>query len=608
MEPEANSDPYVEFQYTDLPDDEPHIRLLKIKRADEGKSVECDLSTWQVSLAPPYNAISYVWGDPSSITTININGNGMTVRTNCDYVLRQASWYDCNQYIWVDAICINQNNFHEKGSQVARMGSIYAEARHVLACVGRHADDSEFFMREIRKNEGVYSSLSTAEVTKTHPGGSSEAHVEQKKSILSKVGSPGNRWLMRYSFSTSRAARLFRAHNKFFARSYFSRLWIVQEVFMGADVVLCCGPDTISFDSLDGHFRILRRSEEIANHTGPNRPVGTVYFGRLEGMLARPMCVRMMQNTAMKVSTITPSVVVRSRPEKREPFTFLDILQRVQDLKCENPLDKVYGILSLIDFNKETMVDMYPDYELSGYQLALNLLSKDWAGDPDYSSLMPRRARILVENFGLREEQLQMQLLSADMAIPRSSLNASRPEHKTFRHQTWSQAFTLIRDDGDFHHQTDIMPSMKTSNVQPGDWVIFPDFYGDISRRNHPFGPMDSCILGRPNGEDHLDLISFTAFSKEPESYGITEMVSLFLNPEDLLLLVIQDECLQRLSREPENEGQHRKFLDLLSRNVCQYPGSSYAELTDRVDAKRLLGFNSDAAVVAEEQRRLMET
>src|SRR5580700_5121291 len=45
--------------------------------------------------------------------------------------------------LWVDAICINQENITERNSQVQLMKSIYEKASRVLVWLGEEADDSD---------------------------------------------------------------------------------------------------------------------------------------------------------------------------------------------------------------------------------------------------------------------------------------------------------------------------------------------------------------------------------------------------------------------------------------------------------------------------------
>jgi hypothetical protein len=132
-----------------LPTSTPHFRLLEIHQADS--QIVCELSIWPVAEAPPYCAISYTWGDLASTTSITVNNEEWIVRTNCAYVLRQAFASRSSKYYWIDAICIDQTSTREKNHQVAMMGQLYKRASKVLACVGSHADDSEFLFESLVK-------------------------------------------------------------------------------------------------------------------------------------------------------------------------------------------------------------------------------------------------------------------------------------------------------------------------------------------------------------------------------------------------------------------------------------------------------------------------
>lgn len=51
--------------------------------------------------------------------------------------------------LWVDAVCINQDDDGEKGLQVQSMGEIYASANGVVVWLGEAADDSDNAFEEL---------------------------------------------------------------------------------------------------------------------------------------------------------------------------------------------------------------------------------------------------------------------------------------------------------------------------------------------------------------------------------------------------------------------------------------------------------------------------
>jgi hypothetical protein len=123
------------------------IRLLTLLPGSHDEPLQCLLST--VSLgAAEYNALSYVWGAPvndsSTPTEILLDGNRFPTTPN----LHSALWHlrplrDSHAIcLWVDAVCINQNDMDERSQQVAMMRDIYSTATQVTIWLGEDDDDS----------------------------------------------------------------------------------------------------------------------------------------------------------------------------------------------------------------------------------------------------------------------------------------------------------------------------------------------------------------------------------------------------------------------------------------------------------------------------------
>ncbi|KAJ4303231.1 hypothetical protein N0V90_002124 [Kalmusia sp. IMI 367209] len=97
------------------------------------------------ALEPRYNwgdyiALSYVWGDPQKSREIYVNGQRFPVGENLYLALRklQKSFEvrERKLKIWIDAICINQNDHVERAQEVKKMEMIYSEAIAVRGWVG----------------------------------------------------------------------------------------------------------------------------------------------------------------------------------------------------------------------------------------------------------------------------------------------------------------------------------------------------------------------------------------------------------------------------------------------------------------------------------------
>lgn len=84
---------------------------------------------------PQYHALSYVWGSPERPFQILLNGSFTFVSESLGGALRRLR-SEKIQYLWADALCINQSDVEEKSDQVQKMGIIYESAQGVFAWLG----------------------------------------------------------------------------------------------------------------------------------------------------------------------------------------------------------------------------------------------------------------------------------------------------------------------------------------------------------------------------------------------------------------------------------------------------------------------------------------
>jgi hypothetical protein len=123
------------FRYIPLEPDSNAIRLLTIHPADPGQPSILDCSLVQTSLDnhPEYYALSYAWKDDLSDSQFSpfqeIIVNGRVLRVGCNLAAALKARRDRNAGripIWIDAICISQDDIGERNNQILRMRQIYA--------------------------------------------------------------------------------------------------------------------------------------------------------------------------------------------------------------------------------------------------------------------------------------------------------------------------------------------------------------------------------------------------------------------------------------------------------------------------------------------------
>ncbi|KAI0474712.1 heterokaryon incompatibility protein-domain-containing protein [Xylaria cf. heliscus] len=119
-----------EFVYSPFTEDD-CIRILllqpAISRDDDlrGSLQQIFLARYNDDLIESYTALSYVWGDPTPVDKILLNGHELGITANLGAALRDMRDASRTHRLWADAVCIDQSNILERSKQVGRMGEIY---------------------------------------------------------------------------------------------------------------------------------------------------------------------------------------------------------------------------------------------------------------------------------------------------------------------------------------------------------------------------------------------------------------------------------------------------------------------------------------------------
>ena len=103
------------YQYLPLPLGGDFIRLLGLlPNESEAELLRCKLHNYSLQKLGPrthrYEALSYVWGNPHVTLLIYLDEGQFLVTVNLHAALSHLRGYSFDRTIWVDAICINQEN------------------------------------------------------------------------------------------------------------------------------------------------------------------------------------------------------------------------------------------------------------------------------------------------------------------------------------------------------------------------------------------------------------------------------------------------------------------------------------------------------------------
>lgn len=98
----------------------------------------------------PYEALSYLWGDPTVTEAIRLGGDSaLNLTSSIADALRRLRLPDRTRAIWADQICVNQKDKAERSQQVKLMGSLYRSTHRVLVWLGRDPGANAGRMRRL---------------------------------------------------------------------------------------------------------------------------------------------------------------------------------------------------------------------------------------------------------------------------------------------------------------------------------------------------------------------------------------------------------------------------------------------------------------------------
>ncbi|KAM0704619.1 hypothetical protein Q7P35_008853 [Cladosporium inversicolor] len=308
------------------------IRLLRLSL--EGTELRGELVNVHLGHSPVYSAASYHWGDEYE-GEIKFKGGRSLRLSQTLYLalLRFTSEPGINlPLLWIDQICINQNDVDEREHQVGIMSDIYSGAAEVMVWLGDE-DEVDNFPQLSCAIEHL--SKYTGKPTMT----------QVRKSLVKKGSS---------------AVQGYRGLLSLWTRPWFERLWVRQEVALVEQVTFYCG--TISFT-----LKELAKACEI-QLTAARDLLSPEFRGKWSE-LARVTAMSFVQ--VARAFELFELVGATRRKGVYERQDLLDVLRYTFDLKTTKSHDRVYAIyhLSSATYHRK----FWPAYEKSIEKLWLEL-------------------------------------------------------------------------------------------------------------------------------------------------------------------------------------------------------------------------------------------
>lgn len=216
--------------YTDLPAGR-YIRLFRIEPGQLDAAITTALELTDIHHGTTdYEAVSYTWDGQVPSCSIQCDGQKILVTANIKEAISALRLVDQPRRLWIDQVCINQEDIDEKSAQVSMMGEIFSKAQKVLVWLGSSSPSSSSaieFLRNIalwdrNKRTSLY-----------------------KRRQIADTGMPALPALPRADQPE------FQAVQALLRRPWFLRKWTFQEyVLASSSSEIICGQDTISTDDL----------------------------------------------------------------------------------------------------------------------------------------------------------------------------------------------------------------------------------------------------------------------------------------------------------------------------------------------------------------------
>ena len=329
------------------------LRLLKLHPGYRHDALTGTIEVTELGKSlTEYVALSYVWGTRTADVEISVEDSVLQITENLAEALKRIRKVSEPQKVWIDQICIHQQDKVERAAQVHIMKYIFFGACEVIAWLGPDTHllgpSAKFLITELAER------------------GLNVAQCVFDECTRPPVHFPDDAMLERCSLP-SRDSSLWQALRAFFQNDYFERMWTIQELRVSTSAILLWGDTTFNFFDLEialVYSEFLQYSSDDSDFEG--------------------------------VPEISRALILRRAPR----LTLLDMLQYSRDRKCSEPRDKIFAILGITA--KESEGDSFEDDTTTDTYSKLICLASQPEIPIDYNMSVPdvfcRAARSIISS------------------------------------------------------------------------------------------------------------------------------------------------------------------------------------------------------------------
>ncbi|RFN52394.1 hypothetical protein FIE12Z_3325 [Fusarium flagelliforme] len=300
------------------------IRLLQVQPGTSDL-ISVDLHTVETPACQTFWALSYVWGSREGPAVILLNGQPFSITRNLYNALfeyRRHAFKNGTEemaFLWVDAICINQNDNVEKSLQVPRMSDIYGKCQHVLAWLGPVENEDEKSICKLAEKLKEFKSPVNEDI----------AEDDRIKAFM-KLG--------KLDEGIATQVELVRKALKSIGhRPWFRRIWILQEAVLAQNSpILLCGQYELGYDILFKTWVLMLNPSEDGQLLYSFMAENPVRFKAIEVIYKRILRER------------SPGNQGEIGREKQCALDVFKLLSEATELEATVSHDRLYALIGLL--------------------------------------------------------------------------------------------------------------------------------------------------------------------------------------------------------------------------------------------------------------------
>jgi hypothetical protein len=412
------------------------VRLLSLQPGDGNDELECSLEHTELDTAGAYEAISYAWGEPDFCRQLICDGLVLPITANLELALLRLRRPTESRILWVDAVCVNQEDVRERGHQVRLMERVFSGAQRVVVSLGVDSSGSAPEGFAICKQVEGH----VRRVSKEAEYDWSEPRLMHDPELLALPPEESNFW--------APLIQLFRCQ-------WFTRLWVVQEVVLSEDATIIWGDEEIPISAVAATAIWLYQYKMV---TG-------IWIDGITNFITI-WHLRLAKNYNLKSSLTS-------------------LMRATWKFECTDPRDRVYALLALPCSDIDTINAIEPDYTVTPDQLSIKVAQmffvkndslrqlllvehgtvlKDWTAGSQPSWAINLDEHGMPPNYVVFDNPSK----SADRGLFFSSPLASRIS-PTCPESVWLQGF--IDDEISIPNKSRLLPSRMNDN-QIAEYIL----------------------------------------------------------------------------------------------------------------------------------------